>query len=322
MIAIKGVIRKITQVTPQDIEKKDRDGRIGFFGELMTAFTLCKPISRGGKTYKCILMVKFGKPNEQEKSRKNPDWKKEIDLIATNTEPTDEMPYHVSEDDLKIEVKTQEGILKYGNVVLEDVIRRKTNSIVTEEDGWFRTTESDWLIFVQNWEEMDYRELDQEQWQNFNNACATYNLESICISILIPAFAIKVSDMRDYVERHRGDKRYCNHKTVKDKKDKRKEADCLMIPVEKLLAENICEVYLMNPCKSKNLYEGYGTFHEDIYQLINYTIDKKTPAHYRGVVKEQIETTLKNMTIQSVLPSNHPSITFDINNCTLFLFTQ
>lgn len=310
MIAIKGVIMEIPAITVEDLQaslkEKGAEYCRGFIGEMAAMTIYLKPAALGGAgIYKNIYRVKFGKPGED--NRKNPDWEKDIDFIATNNESIVGTHYTTTDDDVQVEVKTQTGILKWGNVLLEEkIINRYDGTHI--KDGWFKTTEADMFVFVQSWEELEVGYLDTTQEETrelcdvFKQICEGLNLEPIYFSIFIPAFAVKVSDMRKYVTEHQS-RLYTA--IVDDEKNRTKQARCIKVPLEELLAEGLCEVYLINVSRTSwnsGLHNGYGISQKDIYGLIDYKIrgTGKKPAYYRGLLAKRIKEKLESMNVKSV----------------------
>lgn len=127
-------------------------------------------------------------------------------------------------------------------------------------------------------------------------------MEPIYFSIFIPAFAVKVSDMRKYVTEHQS-RLYTA--IVDDEKNRTKQARCIKVPLEELLAEGLCEVYLINVSRTSwnsGLHNGYGTSQKDIYGLIDYKIrgTGKKPAYYKGLLEQRIKEKLESMNVKSV----------------------
>lgn len=89
-------------------------------------------------------------------------------------------------EEINIEIKSDDGIAKWGNVLLEEVSNRYINS-----DGWWRKTQAKWLLFYMPQKGYfyklkvddisEYLKLGQYQTKNvFNSVCKLINIDKFC----------------------------------------------------------------------------------------------------------------------------------------------
>lgn len=87
---------------------------------------------------------------------------------------------------INIEIKSDDGIAKYGNILLEEISNRYINS-----NGWWRKTKADWLLFympqkgyyykIKVKDIKEYLLVGQYQTKNvFNSVCKLFNIEKFC----------------------------------------------------------------------------------------------------------------------------------------------
>lgn len=87
---------------------------------------------------------------------------------------------------INIEIKSDDGIAKYGNILLEEV-----SNVYINSDGWWRKTEADWLLFyipqkdyyykIKVEDIREYLLYGQYQTKNvFNSVCKLFNIDKFC----------------------------------------------------------------------------------------------------------------------------------------------
>lgn len=87
---------------------------------------------------------------------------------------------------IEIEIKSDDGIAKYGNILLEEISNRYINS-----DGWWRKTQAKLLLFympqkgyyykIKTKDIKEFLRTGQYQVKNvFNSECKLFNIDKFC----------------------------------------------------------------------------------------------------------------------------------------------